>query len=406
MSRNARYCCAINCSNNSATSTDIRTQRPVRFHQFPDPVKEKERCSKWIINLRRADLHLKNIRHKSVCSVHFELNAYNCPIDIATSRLLPSAVPTLIACPNPPRLSASCRPPPKKRCVDTSESINLEAETHCADSDPTEDESTSNGTKTESGEDKLLKLEKELAKAKLALKHYQSRNKLLCRQVKRLRAANEKCVTKELALHSKLEKAIKFNLENFLKQLPPLPSALISVLLKKAKKVSWKKEPQGVGLCPSLLKMIHLRSVALKEHEKHITLSLDDGRFVILRKLLTNILLNVKQWFQCLKHTGVADATFIFSATTMSSTSKKHQNFVTEPMGDKLVTELAGIGDVLGKRLSEANYDKAYTVLGQFLLFKKDEELFKEWLHDASGANAKQQKDCYQCIKEWCDSFL
>ncbi|RUS85094.1 hypothetical protein EGW08_007146 [Elysia chlorotica] len=242
----------------SATSTDIRTQRPVRFHQFPDPVKEKERCSKWIINLRRADLHLKNIRHKSVCSVHFELNAYNCPSDIATSRLLPSAVPTLIACPNPPRLSASCRPPPKKRCVDTSESINLEAETHCADSDPTEDESTSNGTKTESGEDKLLKLEKELAKAKLALKHYQSRNKLLCRQVKCLRAANEKCVTKELALHSKLEKAIKFNLENFLKQLPPLPSALISVLLKKAKKVSWKKEPQGVGLCPSLLKMIHL----------------------------------------------------------------------------------------------------------------------------------------------------
>ena len=42
----------------------------------------------------------------------------------------------------------------------------------------------------------------------------------------------------------------------------------------------------------------------------------------------------------------------------MSSTSKKHQSFVTEPMGDKLVTELAGIGEVLGKRLTDASYDK------------------------------------------------
>ena len=42
----------------------------------------------------------------------------------------------------------------------------------------------------------------------------------------------------------------------------------------------------------------------------------------------------------------------------MSTTSKKHQNFVTEPMGEKEVTDLAGIGEVLGKRLSERSYDK------------------------------------------------
>ncbi|GFR95913.1 barrier-to-autointegration factor [Elysia marginata] len=92
--------------------------------------------------------------------------------------------------------------------------------------------------------------------------------------------------------------------------------------------------------------------------------------------------------------------------STMSSTSKKHTNFIQEPMGEKLVTELAGIGDTLGKRLTDANYDKAYVVLGQFLLFKKDEDLFKEWLKDACGANSKQSGDCYHCIKEWCDSFL
>lgn len=42
----------------------------------------------------------------------------------------------------------------------------------------------------------------------------------------------------------------------------------------------------------------------------------------------------------------------------MSTTSQKHKNFVSEPMGEKEVKELAGIGDVLGARLIEKGYDK------------------------------------------------
>ena len=90
----------------------------------------------------------------------------------------------------------------------------------------------------------------------------------------------------------------------------------------------------------------------------------------------------------------------------MSSTSQKHRNFVSEPMGDKDVSDLAGIGKVLGGKLQDAGFDKAYVVLGQFLVLKKDEEMFLGWIRSTTGANSRQSKDCYNCLKEWCDAFL
>ena len=90
----------------------------------------------------------------------------------------------------------------------------------------------------------------------------------------------------------------------------------------------------------------------------------------------------------------------------MSTTSQKHRNFVAEPMGQKDVTELAGIGEVLGGRLRDEGFDKAYVVLGQFLVLRKDEELFKDWLNQTCKANSKQASDCCCCLKDWCDAFL
>ncbi|CAG9762458.1 unnamed protein product [Ceutorhynchus assimilis] len=90
----------------------------------------------------------------------------------------------------------------------------------------------------------------------------------------------------------------------------------------------------------------------------------------------------------------------------MANTSQKHKNFVAEPMGDKAVTELAGVGEVLGDRLAKAGFDQACVVLGQFLILKRNQELFKEWMKDTCSANSKQAMDCWQCLDDWCGEFL
>ncbi|KAK8781767.1 hypothetical protein V5799_016884 [Amblyomma americanum] len=69
-------------------------------------------------------------------------------------------------------------------------------------------------------------------------------------------------------------------------------------------------------------------------------------------------------------------------------------------------TDLAGIGEVLGKRLEQKGFDKAYVVLGQFLVLKKNKDIFVDWMKDICGANNKQATDCYQCLYDWCDEFL
>ncbi|XP_074503356.1 barrier-to-autointegration factor B-like [Sebastes fasciatus] len=90
----------------------------------------------------------------------------------------------------------------------------------------------------------------------------------------------------------------------------------------------------------------------------------------------------------------------------MSSTTQKHREFVREPMGNKSVTFLPGIGKTLGRRLEQQGFDKACVVLGEFLLLKQDCEMFTEWLKDATCSNSREAGLCYDCLREWCDNFL
>ncbi|KAI7799000.1 putative barrier-to-autointegration factor [Triplophysa rosa] len=88
------------------------------------------------------------------------------------------------------------------------------------------------------------------------------------------------------------------------------------------------------------------------------------------------------------------------------TTSQKHRLFCSEPMGDKSVYTLPGIGLVLGGRLEKIGIFKARDVLGRFLVLGMDEWKYKSWLRDSCGANAKQQRDCYNCLKEWTNNNL
>ena len=75
-------------------------------------------------------------------------------------------------------------------------------------------------------------------------------------------------------------------------------------------------------------------------------------------------------------------------------------------MRDKEVTDLAGIGLVLGKQLKREGFDKAFRVFGKFLLLKKIKESFVDWIREITKANHKQAGDCYQCLYVWCEEFL
>nr|XP_054758030.1 barrier-to-autointegration factor A-like [Lytechinus pictus] len=88
------------------------------------------------------------------------------------------------------------------------------------------------------------------------------------------------------------------------------------------------------------------------------------------------------------------------------SISQKHRDFVAEPMGEKSVQVVAGIGPAIGGRLSEKGFDKAYTIFGQYLVFGKDKASFTGWLKEVGRANERYAGYCYNCLTVWCENHF
>ena len=110
--------------------------------------------------------------------------------------------------------------------------------------------------------------------------------------------------------------------------------------------------------------------------------------------------------------------------TMSSSTTKKFREFMAEPLGDKGIRDVPGIGDILGAKLAEAGYEKvclysstflsiedlisfqAYTLFGKYLLCNKDMEQFQDWIQTQCGANSHQSKTAAEALSEWAEAFI
>ncbi|XP_008216412.1 barrier-to-autointegration factor-like [Nasonia vitripennis] len=88
------------------------------------------------------------------------------------------------------------------------------------------------------------------------------------------------------------------------------------------------------------------------------------------------------------------------------TTSQKHRDFTSEPMRNKSVNALPGVGGVLGERLKTSGYSKAKNVLGEYLVRDENKASFQGWMKDQVGANQKQSGDTYNSLQEYQRNFL
>ncbi|XP_043837314.1 barrier-to-autointegration factor-like protein [Dromiciops gliroides] len=86
--------------------------------------------------------------------------------------------------------------------------------------------------------------------------------------------------------------------------------------------------------------------------------------------------------------------------------SDKLKTFLGEPIGEKCVAFVDGVDKDLAVKLIDRGFDKAYVLLGQFLLMHKKEEDFQMWLMLACGATQREAQMISRCLREWCITFL
>ncbi|XP_028000681.2 barrier-to-autointegration factor-like protein [Eptesicus fuscus] len=90
----------------------------------------------------------------------------------------------------------------------------------------------------------------------------------------------------------------------------------------------------------------------------------------------------------------------------MNHMSPRLRAFLSEPIGEKDVVCVDGISHELAINLVTKGFNKAYTLLGQFLLMHKNEMEFQRWLICCCGATECEAQESTNCLKEWCSCFL
>ncbi|GBN79229.1 Barrier-to-autointegration factor [Araneus ventricosus] len=90
----------------------------------------------------------------------------------------------------------------------------------------------------------------------------------------------------------------------------------------------------------------------------------------------------------------------------MPKVSQKYLDFMNSPIGDKDIDSIPGINEAMSKKLVAQGYDKAWVLLGQFLVLKKNKNSFLVWMKEFCGATNYGASLCYQCLSEWCDMYI
>lgn len=87
--------------------------------------------------------------------------------------------------------------------------------------------------------------------------------------------------------------------------------------------------------------------------------------------------------------------------------SWKYRDFVKEPVADKPVDALPGVGGTRSSAaLGEKGFLHAYQLLGQFLLMGRDIEEFYNWLESEFGFCHRERLSIANCLADWCVEHL
>ena len=90
----------------------------------------------------------------------------------------------------------------------------------------------------------------------------------------------------------------------------------------------------------------------------------------------------------------------------MSSTTKKHENFLSSHLCDKPVGCLPGVGPVAEQKLKAAGYNTGEQVLGKYLMLGKNSNQFKGWMENSVGASPRHSAACYSALSSWTDKYM